>query len=175
MSWAKHRPVYKHVAKDRWKHFKLWSEGISHFAKLNLSNSRFIFWNAGGLGWCIGKEAYLTRFWQKMVQIIFEFWIIHDHDDFVSSAAIWDYFATVSLTGKWMIMLPMKVVIVVDTSVAVEATGIVVTWTQLNPGKGLGREGWVFASSGLVVTTRAWPLSPLSPLHLYRYLDNLNI
>ena len=108
---------------------------------------------------------------KKMVQIIFEFWIIHDNDDFVSSAAIWDYFATVSLTGKWMIMLPMKVVIVVDTSVAVEATGIVVTWTQLNPGKGLGREGWVFASSGLVTTTR----SPLSPLHLYRYLDFLPI
>jgi len=37
VSWAEHRPVYKHLEKDR-----------------------FIFWNAGGLGWCIGKAAYLT-------------------------------------------------------------------------------------------------------------------
>ena len=75
MSWAKHRPVYKHVAKDRWKHFKLWSEGISHFVKQNLSKSRFIFWNAGGLGWCIGKEAYLTRFWKK--DDADDFWILN--------------------------------------------------------------------------------------------------
>ena len=37
VDWAPERPVYKHVTKDR-----------------------YIFWNAGGLGWSIGKKAYLT-------------------------------------------------------------------------------------------------------------------
>ena len=35
--WAVERPVYRHVDRDR-----------------------FIFWNKGGLGWSIGKKAYLT-------------------------------------------------------------------------------------------------------------------
>ena len=35
--WAVERPVYKHVDRDR-----------------------YIFWNKGGLGWSIGKKAYLT-------------------------------------------------------------------------------------------------------------------
>ena len=35
--WAVTRPVWRHVSKDR-----------------------FIFWNKGGLGWSIGKKAYLT-------------------------------------------------------------------------------------------------------------------
>ena len=35
--WAVERPVYRHKTKDR-----------------------FIFWNKGGLGWSIGKKAYLT-------------------------------------------------------------------------------------------------------------------
>ena len=138
------------------------SEGISHFVKRNLSKSRFIFWNAGGLGWCIGKEAYLTRFWKK--DDVDNLWILNYSWSWWF-CVLWDYFATVSLTGKWMRMLPMKVVIVVDTSVAVGATGTVVTWTLLNPGKGLGREGWVFASSRLVVTTITTTF--------YCYLDNL--
>ena len=36
VEWAPERPVYKHSEKDR-----------------------FIFWNAHGLGWSIGKEEYL--------------------------------------------------------------------------------------------------------------------
>ena len=36
VDWSPDRPVYKHVNKDR-----------------------YIFWNAGGLGWSIGKKAYL--------------------------------------------------------------------------------------------------------------------
>lgn len=36
VDWAPQRPVYKHVSKDR-----------------------YIFWNAHGLGWSIGKEEYL--------------------------------------------------------------------------------------------------------------------
>ena len=36
VEWAPERPVYKHTEKDR-----------------------FIFWNAHGLGWSIGKEEYL--------------------------------------------------------------------------------------------------------------------
>ena len=34
---------------------------IQNCAFWKILHSRFIFWNAGGLGWCIGKEAYLTR------------------------------------------------------------------------------------------------------------------
>ena len=37
VDWATERPVYKHVNKDR-----------------------YIFWNAHGLGWSIGKKDYLT-------------------------------------------------------------------------------------------------------------------
>ena len=37
VEWAPQRPVYKHVSKDR-----------------------YIFWNAHGLGWSIGKQEYLT-------------------------------------------------------------------------------------------------------------------
>lgn len=37
VAWAPDRPVYKHVSKDR-----------------------YIFWNAGGLGWSIGKQEYLA-------------------------------------------------------------------------------------------------------------------
>ncbi|TRY75710.1 hypothetical protein TCAL_01259 [Tigriopus californicus] len=37
VEWAPDRPVFKHVGKDR-----------------------YIFWNAGGLGWSIGKRDYLT-------------------------------------------------------------------------------------------------------------------
>ena len=37
VEWAPERPVYRHVSKDR-----------------------FVFWNAHGLGWSIGKEEYLT-------------------------------------------------------------------------------------------------------------------
>ena len=37
MEWAPDRPVYRHVTRDR-----------------------YIFWNAGGLGWSIGKRAYLA-------------------------------------------------------------------------------------------------------------------
>jgi hypothetical protein len=37
VEWAPARPVFKHTAKDR-----------------------YIFWNAGGLGWSIGKRDYLT-------------------------------------------------------------------------------------------------------------------
>ena len=37
VDWAPERPVFKHVTKDR-----------------------YIFWNAGGLGWSIGKRAYLS-------------------------------------------------------------------------------------------------------------------
>ena len=37
VEWAPERPVYKHVSKDR-----------------------YIFWNAGGLGWSIGKKEYLA-------------------------------------------------------------------------------------------------------------------
>ena len=37
VDWAPERPVFKHVTKDR-----------------------YIFWNAHGLGWLIGKRAYLT-------------------------------------------------------------------------------------------------------------------
>jgi len=37
VTWATDRPVYAHADKDR-----------------------FIFWNAGGLGWSIGKREYLT-------------------------------------------------------------------------------------------------------------------
>ena len=36
VEWAPDRPVYRHISKDR-----------------------FIFWNAHGLGWSIGKEEYL--------------------------------------------------------------------------------------------------------------------
>ena len=36
VDWAPDRPVYKHVTKDR-----------------------YIFWNAHGLGWSIGKREYL--------------------------------------------------------------------------------------------------------------------
>ena len=36
VEWAPERPVYRHISKDR-----------------------FIFWNAHGLGWSIGKEEYL--------------------------------------------------------------------------------------------------------------------
>ena len=44
VSWAPDRPVYKHVNKDR-----------------------VIFWNAGGLGWSIGKHEYLDSgsHWQR--------------------------------------------------------------------------------------------------------------
>ena len=37
VEWAPERPVFKHTSKDR-----------------------YIFWNAGGLGWSIGKKEYLT-------------------------------------------------------------------------------------------------------------------
>ena len=37
VEWAPERPVFKHSSKDR-----------------------YIFWNAGGLGWSIGKKDYLT-------------------------------------------------------------------------------------------------------------------
>ena len=37
VDWAPERPVFKHVTKDR-----------------------YVFWNAGGLGWSIGKRAYLS-------------------------------------------------------------------------------------------------------------------
>ena len=37
VDWAPERPVFKHVTKDR-----------------------YIFWNAGGLGWSIGKRSYLS-------------------------------------------------------------------------------------------------------------------
>ena len=37
VDWAPERPVYKHITKDR-----------------------YIFWNAGGLGWSIGKRSYLS-------------------------------------------------------------------------------------------------------------------
>jgi len=44
VSWASLRPVYKHTVKNR-----------------------VIFWNAGGLGWSIGKKAYLITgsHWHK--------------------------------------------------------------------------------------------------------------
>ena len=54
VEWASQRPVYKHVSKDR-----------------------YIFWNAHGLGWSIGKQEYLTsgshwhRSMDKEAQVLF--------------------------------------------------------------------------------------------------------
>ena len=51
--WAVHRPVYKHVAKDRYAGGVLWMEMVIRIIL------RYIFWNKGGFGWSIGKKAYL--------------------------------------------------------------------------------------------------------------------
>ena len=54
VTWAADRPVYAHADKDRY---------LSHLCCVHLSDctyDRFIFWNAGGLGWSIGKREYLT-------------------------------------------------------------------------------------------------------------------
>ena len=54
VGWAPHRPVYKHVGKNRWE-LHVMNGGHKKLCVL----WRVIFWNAGGLGWSIGKTAYL--------------------------------------------------------------------------------------------------------------------
>ena len=52
--WAKHRPVYKHLTKDRWC---LWIVIFAGFWKVLYC--RVIFWNSSG--WCITATSYLNR------------------------------------------------------------------------------------------------------------------
>ena len=53
--WAVERPVYRHVAKDRCVVVM-----VMIMMMMMMRCCRFIFWNKGGLGWSIGKKAYLT-------------------------------------------------------------------------------------------------------------------
>ena len=61
VEWAPERVVYKHTEKDRL--------GVGKGCEAEDCNfcCRYIFWNAGGLGWSIGKLEYLEdgRHWHK--------------------------------------------------------------------------------------------------------------
>ena len=64
VDWAPERVVYKHTEKDRWG----WGMFNAYSGKkFAIFCCRYIFWNAGGLGWSIGKLEYLEdgRHWHK--------------------------------------------------------------------------------------------------------------
>ena len=67
-----HWPVTSLPARGSWRRYHnddLWSELIIWLSPVNIyiSHARYVFWNAGGLGWSIGKRAYLESgsYWHK--------------------------------------------------------------------------------------------------------------
>ena len=63
VEWAPGRPVFKHATKDRLAMMRMIMMVMIIMVKISNDqdlSSRYIFWNAGGLGWSIGKLEYLT-------------------------------------------------------------------------------------------------------------------